>query len=80
MTWEKERLETPAVQRWLPVLLPLALFAAMQAAYGIRYTTNDDATISNLAAGAYGPDRIHLLYVNILFGCLLRPLYLLAGA
>lgn len=78
MTWEKERLETPAVQRWLPVLLPLALFAAMQAAYGIRYTTNDDATISNLAAGAYGPDRIHLIYVNILFGCLLRPLYLLA--
>lgn len=78
MTALRERLERPAARRWLPVLLPLALFAAMQMAYGIRYTTNDDATIANIAAGAYGPDRVHLVYVNIIFGCLLRPLYFLA--
>ncbi len=64
-------------RRLVPLLAPL-LVAAVLLAYGIRYDTNDDATLANIAAGAYGPDRIHLVYVNILFGLLLRPLYLLA--
>lgn len=65
--------------RWLAALLPLAFMLGILAVYGIRYTTNDDATLANIAAGAYGPDRVHLIYVNILFGWLLRPLYALAG-
>ena len=59
--------------------LPVLVFAAALAAFGIRYDTNDDAIIADIAAGAYGPDRIHLVYVNLLFGCLLRPLYALAA-
>ena len=34
--------------------------------FGIRYQTNDDATLSNIAAGAYG-DTLHMVYVNVLF-------------
>ncbi len=64
---------------WLAFCLPLLLFLLTQIFFGIRYTTNDDATIANIAAGAYGPDRIHLVYVNILLGLLLRPWYALAG-
>lgn len=59
--------------------LPALVFAAALAAFGIRYDTNDDAIIADIAAGAYGPDRVHLVYVNLLFGCLLRPLYALAA-
>ena len=62
----------------LALLASLALFALALGVYGIRYATNDDAILANIASGAYGPDRVHLIYVNILFGCLIRPLYLLA--
>lgn len=67
-----------AVRLGLSVCLPLLIFAVMYLLFGLRYATNDDATIANIAAGAYGPDRIHLVYVNILFGVLLRPFYFLA--
>jgi len=43
--------------------------------FGIRYQTNDDATLSNIAAGGYGADTLHMVYVNVLFSALLRPLY-----
>lgn len=43
--------------------------------FGIRYQTNDDATLSNIAAGGYGTDTLHMVYVNVLFSALLRPLY-----
>ena len=69
----------PSLQDWLTLFVPLALFAGMAVLFGMRYTTNDDATIANIAAGAYGADRIHLIYVNIVIGILLRPLYALAG-
>lgn len=63
-----------ALAAWaVPALLVLGTIAL----FGVRYGTNDDATIANIASGAYGPDRVHLVYVNILFGCLLRPLYFL---
>lgn len=65
--------------RTAAALLPLAWMLLILLVYGIRYHTNDDATLANIAAGAYGPDRVHLIYVNILFGWLLRPLYALAG-
>lgn len=63
----------------LAALAPLVLMGLILAVYGIRYTTNDDATLANIAAGAYGADRVYLIYVNVLFGWLLRPLYALAG-
>ena len=43
--------------------------------YGIRFQSNDDATLSNIAAGAYGSDTLHMVYVNVIFSALLRPLY-----
>ena len=58
----------------------LAVFIAVVTAvvtiklFGIRYQTNDDATLSNIAAGAYG-DSLHMVYVNMLFSLMLRPLY-----
>ncbi len=45
--------------------------------FGIRFQTNDDATLSNIAAGAYGNDTLHMVYVNVIFSALLRPLYAL---
>lgn len=75
---------SPAAQRRLRALLaamiPLALFLLSLCVFGIRYDTNDDAILAEIAAGAYGSDTIHLVYVNLLFGCLLRPLYWLAGS
>ena len=52
------------------------IFIFTLALFGIRYYTNDDATLANIAAGAYG-DSLHMVYVNVLFAFLLRPLYLL---
>lgn len=64
---------------WIAFLMPVVMLCASLLLYGVRYGTNDDAAISNLAAGAFGPDRVHLVYVNILLGWLLRPLYALYG-
>lgn len=39
----------------LALLASLALFALALGVYGIRYATNDDAILANIASGAYGP-------------------------
>ena len=52
-----------------------AFFAYVICCLGIWYRTNDDAIISNIAFGSYGPDRVHLVYVNIIYGMLLRALF-----
>lgn len=71
-TWtEKQR------QTLLAAALPLAVFFITLAFFGIRYETNDDATLSNIAAGAYGSGSQYLIYVNILLGWLLKPFYFL---
>lgn len=60
----------------------LAAMACLGAAYllfGIRYQLNDDAIISNIAAGAYGKDSQYLVYVNILVGWVLKGLYFVYG-
>ena len=44
-------------------------------AFGMMYQSNDDATLANIAAGAYGSDTLHMVYVNVLFSLMLRPLY-----
>lgn len=68
--------------RYLALGMALALLAcaAVLLTCGIRYETNDDATLANIAAGAYGDDTLHMIYVNVLFALLLRPLYALAPA
>ena len=72
-----------AGEKWLKIAIALAI--AVGAAlitinvFGIRYQTNDDATLSNIAAGAYG-DSLHMVYVNVLFSLLLRPLYAISQA
>ena len=58
----------------LAIAIPLIVCLLSLKLYGIRYQTNDDATLSNIAAGAYG-DTLHMVYVNVLFSLLLRPLY-----
>ena len=56
----KQTGKTKALQTLLPWAAAALVFALVLAVYGIRYDTNDDATIANLAAGAYGPDRLHM--------------------
>lgn len=56
-------------------VVAFSVFLAVYSAYGIRFETNDDATLSNIAAGSYGRDRARLIYVNVIFGALIRPLY-----
>lgn len=72
---QTKKIDPQALLAWV---LPVLMFALILAVFGIRYDTNDDAIIANLAAGAYGPDRLHLVYINVIFGALLRPLYWLA--
>ncbi len=67
-----------AARALLPWAAAALVFAAAIAVFGLRYDTNDDATLANIAAGAYGPDRLHLIHINILLGALLRPFYALA--
>lgn len=57
--------------------LTLLYILAVGLVFGIRYEVNDDAIISNIAAGAYGPASQYLIYVNILFGWVLKPFYAL---
>lgn len=57
------------------VAIAVAVACITTGTYGIRYQSNDDATIANIAAGAYGSDRLHMVYVNVLFGVLLQPFY-----
>lgn len=58
----------------LSCALTAVFFAVVIGVWGVWYRTNDDAILSNIAFGAYGPDRVHLVYVNILYGWLLRGL------
>lgn len=58
-------------------LVVLCTFFAAVLLFGIRYEVNDDATLSNIAGGAYGADSQYLIYVNILLGFLLKPFYAL---
>ncbi len=59
----------------IPVLIPLFTLLAAACLFGIYYEVNDDATLSNIASGAYGPDSHCLIYVNFLLGLLLKPFY-----
>lgn len=63
----------------LAFALTLACVAITYVAFGIRYELNDDAIISNIAAGAYGEGTQYLVYVNVLLGWLLKPFYWLPG-
>ncbi len=55
----------------------LTVFCATLLLFGIRYDTNDDATISNIAAGAYGEHSQYIVYSNILLGYLMKALFAL---
>ena len=62
----------------LSVALPFIAMVAVLCVYGIRYDTNDDATLANLSAGAYG-SGLHTVHLNIILSAIMRPLYMLAG-
>lgn len=68
--WQRETL--------LPFAAALACLLAVAAVLGVRYELNDDAIISNIAAGAYGDGTQYLVYVNVLLGWFLKPFYALA--
>ena len=53
----------------------MAVYALVWLAFGVRYEVNDDATLCNIAAGAYGEDSQYLVYINILIGYFLKPFY-----
>lgn len=57
------------------VVMAFAVAFASTKAFGVIYQTNDDATLANIAAGAYGSDTLRMVYVNVLFSLILRPLY-----
>jgi hypothetical protein len=57
--------------------LAVVCFVVVLLTTGVRYRFNDDAAISNIAAGAYGPDTQYLVYVNVLLGWFLKPFYAL---
>ena len=67
--------KTAGWQRVLPYLLPIGCYVFVWLLFGVRYEVNDDATLSNIAAGAYGADSQYLIYINVLVGYLLKPLY-----
>lgn len=68
-----------AIKLRLAVLISVAAAVVSIKLFGVRYQSNDDATLANIAAGAYG-DRLHMVYVNILFAAVLRPLYFITNA
>ena len=80
---QKVKATSQAESRALRVLIAAALAVLVAVitinTFGIRYQTNDDATLANIAAGAYG-DTLHMVYVNVLFSLLLRPLYAVSAA
>lgn len=60
--------------------ITLLWFCACMLVFGMRYEVNDDAIISNIAAGAYGTASQYVIYPNIVLGYLLKLLYLVSGA
>ena len=76
MTEERRAVPAKKAAKAAAFLLPFAVMILVISAFGIRYHTNDDATLANIAAGGYG-DTLHMVYVNMLFSLLLRPLYAL---
>lgn len=74
---------SPKASVYIPLLALAATLLCLVisiACFGIRYQLNDDAIISNIAAGAYGPETHKLVYVNVLFGWVLKPFYALFGS
>lgn len=65
------------VRMAIAVLIAVSAAVITLSLFGIRYQSNDDATLSNIMAGAYG-DTLHTVYVNVLFSVMLRPLYAVA--
>lgn len=70
--------------RGLRFLLLLGIAAALCALcvglLGVRYETNDDAAMANIAAGAFGPDSQYLVFSNVFYGWFLKGLTALAPA
>ena len=64
-------------ESFVAFLLTSMTVIAFLAIFGIRYEVNDDAIISNIAAGAYGTETHRLVYVNILLGWFFKFFYAL---
>ena len=55
----------------------LAIYIFCVIGWSIRYETNDDALLSDIANGAFGSSSQNLIYVNIVFSYFLKGLYTL---
>lgn len=73
-----EKRKVQRLEALWPWALALATYALVWLLLGVRYEVNDDATLCNIAAGAYGEDSQYLIYINVLIGWLLKPFYWLA--
>lgn len=62
---------------FIELLMVLCIYALVWILFGVRYEVNDDAILSNIAAGAYGRDTQYLVYINILIGWFLKPFFTL---
>lgn len=62
---------------WVALISVLLIYTFVWGVIGVRYEVNDDATLSNIAAGAYGANTQYLVYINILVGWFLKPFFAL---
>src|SRR5574344_1973361 len=64
---------------WLPaILIPVVFFFLYLAYYGFRNENLDDFFMAATLSGAYGLKyRVYMLFVNVLYGYMLLPLYAL---
>ncbi len=75
----KPKQSSKKVQFLLSIFLPIIVFISVVTIFGIHYRTNDDATLANIAAGAYGTN-LRMIYINVVFSAIMRPFYLLFSA
>lgn len=73
---DKIKKQNKKVQLLLSVALPLLIFILTVVVFGMHYRTNDDATLANIAAGAYG-QTMRMLHINVVFATIMRPFYML---
>lgn len=62
----------------LIILLNIAVLIIAALVFKLRYETNDDIGMAQIAAGKY--EQEYLLYINILYGLLLKQFYLISNA
>jgi len=53
-------MDSKKLRKIIQYAIPIAAFLFVLLFFGVRYETNDDATLANIRAGAYG-DALHMI-------------------